>query len=310
MPFKIPKSLKILLILLSLLLVSLALTNIGKQTSKEPKEQFFFGSKNLHIPKLQREPQVDPLIKNSLSGLAGRYAVYIKDLKTQKSYKYNSDEKFGSASLYKLAVMYKTYDAIDKNQLTKEDILSEDVVALDNTLQGIQNQTETIDQESQGLVSYDVGEALRLMITISDNYSAILLAQRLSWQKIDQLMEEEGFGQIDLINANAPSVTAKAIGDLLERIYSNQAISPNASEEMKSLLFAQKVNDRIPKYLPATAKVGHKTGELDSVRHDAGIVLGKNSHYLFVFLSDTPSPNDAIETIALLSKKIFDELEK
>ena len=306
MPIKVPKSLKILLILLSLILISLALTNIGKQTSKE---QFFFGSKNLHLPKLRSDPQVDSVIKNSLSGLSGKYAVYIKDLKNQKSYQYNADKKFDSASLYKLAVMYKTYDAFEKNQLAKEDILSEDIVTLDKTLQGIENETENIDQPSQELVAYNVAEALRLMITVSDNYSAILLAERLGWQNIDMLMEEEGLGQIDLIGEDSPAVTAKAVGDLLEKIYSGKAVDPQASAEMKSLLIAQKVNDRIPKYLPGDIKVGHKTGELESVRHDAGIVLGKNSHYIFVFLSETPIPEDATETIALLSSKIYNLLE-
>ena len=307
MLIRFPKSLKIPLILLSLLLVGFALTNIGKQT---PKEQFFIGSKNLYLPKLQKDPQIDSLIKNSLSNLAGRYAIYIKDLKTQKTYQHNADEIFSSASIYKLAVMYKAYDAIDKNQLSKEEILSAEKVTLDKTLLGIQNETRNVNQENQVQVAYNVGEALRLMITISDNYSAILLAQRLGWQNIDQLMEKEGFGQIDLINADAPSVSAKAVGDLLEKIYLGKAVSPMASQEMKTLLFAQQVNDRIPKYLPATAEVGHKTGELNSLRHDAGIVLGKNSHYIFVFFSETPVPEDTSETIAQLSKKIFDELEK
>lgn len=307
MPIKIPKALKISLILLSLLLVSFALTNIGKQT---PKEQFFFGSKNLHLPKLQKDPQVDQLIQDFLGTRDGLYGVYVKDLKTQKTYQYNTEEKFSSASLYKLAVMYKAYDAIDKNQLAKEDVLSSEKVTLDNTLQGIENETGNVDQESQGVITYNVGEALRLMITISDNYSAILLADQLGWQNIDSLMKEEGFPQIDLVSQESPQVTAKAVGDLLERIYLGKVVSPQASQEMKTLLFAQQINNRIPKYLPSDVKVGHKTGELDSARHDAGIVLGKNSHYIFVFLSETPIPEDASETIALLSKKIFDELEQ
>ena len=56
--------------------------------------------------------------------------------------------------------------------------------------------------------------------------------------------------------------------------------------------------------------MGHKTADLGGIEHDAGIVLGKNSHYIFVFLSDTEMPEDAGENIARLSRQIFDVLEK
>ena len=79
---------------------------------------------------------------------------------------------------------------------------------------------------------------------------------------------------------------------------------------MISLLLAQKVNDRISKYLPADIKIAHKTGELETIRNDAGIVFGKKGDYIFVFLSDTANPLNATEQIATLSKQIFEELEK
>ena len=78
---------------------------------------------------------------------------------------------------------------------------------------------------------------------------------------------------------------------------------------MQNLLFGQKINDRIPKYLKKEVKVGHKTGELDALRHDAGIIIGQRGEYIFVFLSQTNVPADATETIALLSKKLLDALE-
>ena len=77
---------------------------------------------------------------------------------------------------------------------------------------------------------------------------------------------------------------------------------------MEQLLLAQKINDRIPKYLPTGVKVAHKTGEIDYVRHDAGIVFGSKD-YIFVFLTDTQHPGEAPEQIALLAKKVYDELE-
>ena len=131
-------------------------------------------------------------------------------------------------------------------------------------------------------------------------------ARKLS-QLYDKLMEAENLSNLDI--TDPPTITAQAATDLLERIYKSQAVSTGASIEMKNLLLSQSINDRIPKYLPKGTKVAHKTGELEWVKHDVGIVYGKKSDYIFVFLSETNSPKDAAETIANLSRKIFDELE-
>ena len=195
--------------------------------------------------------------------------------------------------------MYATYDAIENGKLKKNTLLSGEKM---NPDQPTPTQTET--------VSYSVQEALRLMITISDNNAAILLSEKLGWANIDKFMEQNGLFEINVASPNSPNVTARSAGALLEKIYGKEAVSKKFSEEMINLLLAQKVNDRIPKYLPANIKVAHKTGELEGLRHDAGIVYGKNGDYIFVFLTDTANPLDATETIATMSKQIFEELEK
>ena len=123
-------------------------------------------------------------------------------------------------------------------------------------------------------------------------------------------MEDEGIPEINLVGPNSPNVTARSVGALLEKIYKKEAVSKSASEEMINLLLAQEKNDRIPKYLPIDIQVAHKTGELETIRNDAGIVYGKNGDYIFVFLTDTPDQIQSTEKIAALSKQIFDELDR
>lgn len=315
MPIKIPKIIALPVVLLILLLISYILTNIG--SGKSSFENFFLGSQNLFGEMTNIEDPVEKLIEEAPQNFNGNMAIFVKDLKTAKTYQVNADQKFTSASLYKLAVMYKTYDSLAKNEISLDGILSGNSANLDKMLSGAQNgQGQTLQIQSPNpsqtsqTIAYQVSEALRLMITISDNYSALILAERLGWQNIDQLMEDEGFLDIDLIDADQPTITARAVGALLEKIYRNQAVSSQSSEEMKKLLLDQKINDRIPKYLPEDIKVGHKTGELDNLRHDAGIVLGQKSDYIFVFLTDTTLPVDAAEHIAQLSKKFFEALER
>ena len=244
-------------------------------------QQFFYGSKNLFKAKNTINPKLQTIFADEIANFPGRWAVVVKDLKTQHAYQFNENEIFVSASLYKLAVMFAVFDEIENGQLKLDD-------AIGNT---------TIE------------DALNAMITISDNETALALAEKIGWTKIDDLMANFGMPGIDLISENGPYTDAASMVTLLERIYKKSAVSPNASVKMKELLLQQQINDRIPKYLPPGVKVAHKTGEIDSLRHDAAIVLGKKSDYIFVFLADTNLPGETPEVIAQLSKKIYDTLE-
>lgn len=284
MPIKLSKLFKVFIVITILLL---AIGFAFGKPDQEPIENYFLGSKNRQEDRVedpQHSRRVEDLIQKEAPKLAGRWAIAVKNLSTGKTYLYKQNEIFAAASLYKLAVMWATFAALEEDRLSGNNIFTGDKKALD--------------------------EKLKSMITVSDNDSATLLAEQLGWQNIDALMEKEGLGGLNLIEKDAPSTTAEAVLSLLERIYNNTAVSQEASKKMQDLLFGQKINDRIPRYLPEGTKVGHKTGELGSVKHDAGIVLGQKSHYIFVFLSETPAPGDAAETIASFSKKIFDGLEK
>lgn len=232
---------------------------------------------------VKKNGQIQTLLESEANKLPGRYGVVIKNLNTNTIYKLNENDIFATASLYKLAIMYKTYDLLEKGELKKDELLPESTLT--------------------------VNKALTAMITYSDNDSALLLAQAIGWDKINSFIKNQGITGFNLVNNDLPETSAMAIEQILEKIYNNTAVSASASSEMKLLLFGQQINDRIPKYFPDNIKVAHKTGELDNYRNDAGIILGTKSQYIFVFLSETPAPGDAVENIAKLSKTMFDALE-
>lgn len=270
------KHLKI--ILLALAVIILALFIINSQTENPKIENYPQQSLNPTLKNdslaTERSQKVMSAINSALKNTQGRYGIFLKDLKNNQTFEQNSAEIFTSASIYKLAIMYKTFDALEKGEIKENDNLD---------------------------------ETLRLMITISDNDSAILLAEKFGWANIENFLIEVGIKNFKL--ATKTEATAQSTAQILERIYRGQAVSKQASNKMRKLLLGQTKNDRIPKYLPQNTKVAHKTGELDTLRHDAGIVYGKKSDYIFVFFSDTPTPEDASETIAKLAKSIFDMLE-
>src|SRR4030042_6294068 len=164
---KIPKILIIIPIILILMLLSLILTNTGK--NETGFDQFYMGAKNKITPQELKKDPIEPLIQNALASLPPKYAIFIKNLKSQKEYVLNPNQVFPSASIYKLAVMYKTYDAIESGQLQKNEILSSTKVTLDKKIAGNQNQSPPLPKDSKELVSLTVENALNLMITVSDN---------------------------------------------------------------------------------------------------------------------------------------------
>jgi beta-lactamase class A len=67
----------------------------------------------------------------------------------------------------------------------------------------------------------------------------------------------------------------------------------------------------LPVGLPAGTVIAHKTGDLDSFTHDAGIVYGPKTNYLVVVMSGPwDNPGNAPSQFADLSGKIWSYLEQ
>jgi beta-lactamase class A len=145
------------------------------------------------------------------------------------------------------------------------------------------------------------------MITISDNYSALLLVSKLRLSNVSKFMLEQGLTGSK--TGIPPRTTAADTALLYERLYKGNVVDSESSREMIELLSKQELNDRIPKYLPDGTVVAHKTGELGGYKHDAGIIFGKDP-ILFVVLSESNAPLGAAERIALLSRDVFNYFEK
>jgi beta-lactamase class A len=77
-----------------------------------------------------------------------------------------------------------------------------------------------------------------------------------------------------------------------------------------NILLQQRFNSMIPAPLPAHASVAHKTGEISTACHDAGIVyLPEREPYILVVLTEVaPETNGRRETVAKISGIVFQTL--
>jgi beta-lactamase class A len=134
------------------------------------------------------------------------------------------------------------------------------------------------------------------MITDSDNTAANMLIDLLGFDYLGLTFRELGLEQTNLsrkmmdFRSRAKGVenftTPREMADILEMIYHRTCVGPQVSEKCLAVLKEQKVNDRIPRYLPRKLSVAHKTGLEHKVCHDAGIVFTEKGDVLICVLTE------------------------
>lgn len=241
------------------------------------------------------------IVTNALAGTKGTYSIAIKNLKTGEAYSINSHITHKTGSLYKLWIMATIFEQIQSGAITEDETLTGDIAVL--------NKKFSIDPESEeltkGTITLTVQSGLRQMITVSHNYASMLLTERVRLSNVKLFLEKYGFRE-SKVGENAPVSSANDIALFLGKLYRNEFANQEYTEKMLDLLKMQKLNDKLPKYLPPGSVVAHKTGEIDFLTHDAGIVYTKNGNYIIVVFSESDNPKGAGERIAQISKAVYD----
>lgn len=253
-------------------------------------------------PILQKESLLPQIVGDALADSKGSYAVVIKHLTTGEEYRFNDNTRYDSASLYKLWVMTEVYEQIKNGTLKGTDILFGDVTTLHKKF-NIATESALL---KEGTVTFSINEALTKMITVSDNYAAFLLTEKVRLAPVSAMLKREGLTSSLMGTSVAlPSTTASDIAVFYEKLYYGKLINMEYSEKMLTLLKSQKLNGKLPKYLPDDVTIAHKTGELNQFSHDAGIVYTPNGDYIIVVLSKTTNPAQAVEKIAKISEGVY-----
>lgn len=238
--------------------------------------------------------------EKALEGTAGTYAIAVKNLKTGEAYYFNEHQSFEAGSLYKLWVLASAVQKIEAGELKEDELLSQSVRHL-NTVFGLSPEAAEL---TEGQVILTVAQALTQMITISHNYATYLLVERIGNPAIRAFLRAN-----DLTGSflEDPSRTTPAdLALYFEKLYRGQLSGPEGTRQMLDLLKKQTLNDKLPKYLPDKIEVAHKTGEIDYLTHDAGIIFSSRGDYVIVVMSESDFPPGAKEQIAQISKSIYD----
>jgi len=97
--------------------------------------------------------------------------------------------------------------------------------------------------------------------------------------------------------------TPRQMAALLQLIWEGKTPDRKWRDFALNILAHQQINERIPRFLPPGTKVAHKTGTINGVRNDAGIIyVNDHSHVILTEFVNFQSESDS----AAMYKRIFE----
>jgi beta-lactamase class A len=227
-------------------------------------------------------------ILRSLRDFQGTLGFVIKDLRTGRAMARNQDRPFPSASMVKVPIMAACLKAVEEGRISLEEALT---LKRTDKVRG-----SGVLRAAPAGTPVTIEKLLQLMITDSDNTAANMLIDLLGFDYLGGMFREFGLERTNLsrkmmdFRSRARGIenytTPREMADILEKMYRRTCVSPQASEKCLAVLKEQKVNDRIPRYLPRKTAVAHKTGLEHKVCHDAGIVFTERGDVLICVLTE------------------------
>ena len=240
-------------------------------------------------PALFASADLDARIRDRMRNTQATVTLYARNLDTGAAYGLSENERVSTASTIKLPIMTAIFQAVEDGrakwteQLTLRDA---DKVSGSGVL-----------REFSGGARIAIPDLVHLMIVVSDNTATNLLLDRFPADSVNAFIEKLGLNETRSLRkirgdgnqlkqpsgysaaGNIPENRRFGIGvstpremvTLLERLEKGEVVSPAASKEMIAVLERQQDNTGIRRHLGGMP-VANKTGALDHLRSDVGIV--------------------------------------
>jgi len=245
------------------------------------------------------------------------------DAETTIQWSYNADHYFHAASTMKLAVLLGVFRQIDRGELSLDA-----PVHVRNRFTSIVNQEPfmlDLGRDADPDVYGHLGRTLTVrelaywMITKSSNLATNLLVDVVGIPTIQQALDELDIDGVRVLRGVEDQaafqaglnneVTANGLLKMLRLIADGKAYSQKACEGMLNIMLDQQYRSGIPAGLPKAARVAHKTGNISTVHHDAGIVyLEGRKPYVLVILTQFTAETGRGTAVAEVSRDIFNTL--
>jgi beta-lactamase class A len=248
-------------------------------------------------------------------------AVAVHDFETGATLRYHADRWFHAASTIKVAILAGVYAAIHEGRWpphARLHVRNRFFSAADGSLFRV-----SPERDANSEVHAAIGKMMRIrelahhMITTSSNLATNLLLDLVGVETVQGVLEHYKIPGIDFRRGVEDErafaagisnrVTAGGLVALLKVIEEEKVFSPELSREMLDILHQQEFRNGIPGRLPREVRVAHKTGDISTVAHDAGIVYPRERKpYIVAILTEwKPDATKRSATIATVSHSIY-----
>lgn len=234
---------------------------------------------------------LDDQVRAAIAGFEGTVKLCARNLDSGRSYELGADDPVRTASTIKLPVLAAVYQAVEAGQAQWTETL---LLREEDKVSG----SGVVRELSAGL-RLPLRDLAALMIVVSDNTATNLILDRFSADFVNAYLAKAGFAQtrsMRKILGDGRNLKAVATGHsvegkkednrrwgigrsspremvmLLEKLEKGEIVSKEASRGILAILKRQQYKDGIGRYYEGKLPVASKSGSLDALRSDAGIV--------------------------------------
>lgn len=260
----------------------------------------------------------------------GRLGVSAKNFVTGETIQINADSLFPTASVIKVPILVELFYKFEEGKLKKDTLISFD---------------DSLKYGGSGVLQYfydsakiKLIDAAVLMIILSDNTATNLVLDCFGdehdakLEAVNNRMKNLGLNNTKILNKlmsfktkkKTPEAMRFGVGyttpndmvKLLELLVNGKIISPEVSAEIINIMKNNQDYEMMKRYLPENVIVANKSGSIDRMKADIGIVYAKCTTYaVAIFCDELPEISYAVDNrghlaIAEISKLIFDYFTK
>ncbi len=290
-------------------------------------------------PPPHRDAALQEKLEELTEGFRGRVGVYARHLPSGRTAALHADSLFPTASLVKVPILLATFAQIENGTLALDQALTfRDSLRYDAP--------EDLLVRFEDGAQITLGEAVMLMLTVSDNTAALWLKQLVGtaagvtaeadslftrrWGRgslaVNAWLTAHGFEKTR-VNSGLLSraeaferygwgqTTPREMAEMLVAIRQGEAVSPEASQEMYRALARSYWDDEALSQIPPTVQAASKQGWVERSRSEVVLVNAPHGDYVFTVITDaledtrSTSDNEGLALIRAVSRTLWNHFE-
>lgn len=273
----------------------------------------------LLLPQASSPSSLEPALRRAIAASGAEVAVAYRTLDGRTELTIDPDKVFHAASTMKVPIMIELF-----RQARAGKVRLDDTLPIRNEFRSIVDGSpyklsEGDDSDKDVYAAVGTTMTLRrlceLMITVSSNFAANLLLEKLGVENVRRTVTSLGAEGMQVLRGVEDqkafdkglnnTTTARGLMVLFDKLAHGQAVDAQSDGAMIEILKRQQFNDAIPAGVPPGTVVAHKTGSITRIHHDGGIVYSPRPYTLVILVRGIEDQKKSAALMAELSRLVY-----